>query len=253
MSCGIYKITNLINNKVYIGQSVNIEKRIISHKNTGFNPKNSSYDYPLYKAIRKYGLENFSFEIIEELNKDLLNDREKYWISYYNSNNKNFGYNQTDGGDTGTFKTLSWESVEQIIELLMTTGKSQEEIAKLFNVSQMAISDINTGSFWHKNYLKYPLRKYAIKKKRNFCIDCNIEISLDAIRCQKCNSVYERRVQRPSREELKDLIRNYPFTQLGKKFGVSDNAINRKWCDSYSLPRKSSEIKKYSDEEWKNI
>lgn len=252
MSCGIYKITNLINNKVYIGQSVNIEKRIISHKNTGFNPKNSSYDYPLYKAIRKYGLENFSFEIIEELNKDLLNDREKYWISYYNSNNKNFGYNQTDGGDTGTFKTLSWESVEQIIELLMTTEKSQEEIAKLFNVSQMAISDINTGSFWHKNYLKYPLRKYAIKKKRNFCIDCNIEISLDAIRCQKCNSVYERRVQRPLREELKDLIRNYPFTQLGKKFGVSDNAI-RKWCDSYSLPRKSSEIKKYSDEEWKNI
>lgn len=252
MSCGIYKITNLINGKVYIGQSVNIEKRFISHKNAGFNTNNSGYNYPLYKAIRKYGLENFSFEIIEELNNNLLNDREKYWISFYNSNDKNFGYNQTEGGDTGTFKTLSWEAVDQIIELLMTTEKSQQEIAKLFNVSQMAISDINTGSFWHKNYLRYPLRKYAIKKKKNFCIDCKTEISLNAIRCQKCKSIYERKTERPSREELKNLIRKYPFTQLGKKFGVTDNAI-RKWCDSYNLPRKSKEIKNYSDKEWEDI
>jgi uncharacterized protein YjcR len=48
------------------------------------------------------------------------------------------------------------------------------------------------------------------------------------------------------------LIRTIPFTKIGEKFGISDNAI-RKWCDSYNLPRKSTEIKKYTDEEWELI
>lgn len=57
---------------------------------------------------------------------------------------------------------------------------------------------------------------------------------------------------RVSREELKTLIRTLPFSQIGEKFNVSDNTI-RKWCDKYDLPRKVSEIKKYSDEEWNLI
>jgi uncharacterized protein YjcR len=48
------------------------------------------------------------------------------------------------------------------------------------------------------------------------------------------------------------LIRITPFTKIGEKFGVSDNAI-RKWCDKYNLPRKSSEIKAFTDEEWLKI
>lgn len=55
-----------------------------------------------------------------------------------------------------------------------------------------------------------------------------------------------------TREELKELIRTKPFTQIGKQFNVSDNAI-RRWCDKFNLPRKSTEIKKITDEEWKNI
>jgi hypothetical protein len=51
---------------------------------------------------------------------------------------------------------------------------------------------------------------------------------------------------------LKKLIRTKPFTQIGKQFNVSDNAI-RKWCDNYNLPRKVNEIKSYSDEEWELI
>ena len=58
--------------------------------------------------------------------------------------------------------------------------------------------------------------------------------------------------KKPSREELKILIRTLPFTQIGEKYNVSDNAI-RKWCDNYNLPRRVSDIKKYSEEEWKNI
>ena len=55
-----------------------------------------------------------------------------------------------------------------------------------------------------------------------------------------------------TREELKELIRTKPFTQIGKQFNVSDNAI-RKWCGKFNLPRKSTEIKEITDEEWKNI
>lgn len=55
-----------------------------------------------------------------------------------------------------------------------------------------------------------------------------------------------------SRSDLKDLIRTTPFVQIGKQVGVTDNTV-RKWCDKYKLPRKVSEIKKYTDEEWEEI
>ena len=55
-----------------------------------------------------------------------------------------------------------------------------------------------------------------------------------------------------SREELKNLIRNKPFIQIGKQYNVSDNTI-RKWCDKLNLPRKVSDIKQYSDEDWTKI
>ena len=100
MSQGIYKITNKINNKCYIGKSTNIESRWKYH----IKNKNSMAEYnkPLYKAFRKYGVENFSFEIIEELEDySISNEREKYWIKYYNCYGKNKGYNATIGGDGG--------------------------------------------------------------------------------------------------------------------------------------------------------
>ena len=55
-----------------------------------------------------------------------------------------------------------------------------------------------------------------------------------------------------TKEELKDLIRTIPFTEIGRKYNVSDNAI-RKWCDKFNLPRKKSDIQKFSDEEWSKI
>ena len=54
------------------------------------------------------------------------------------------------------------------------------------------------------------------------------------------------------KEKLKKMIRTMTFVKIGEMYGVSDNAI-RKWCDKFSLPRKSSEIKKYSDDDWSKI
>lgn len=96
---GIYKIENKINHKCYIGQSINIPLRWQIHCQPCIynNPKRKEYNYALYTAFRKYGLDNFDFTIIEECKVEELNDKEKYWINYYDSYHQ--GYNMTIGGD----------------------------------------------------------------------------------------------------------------------------------------------------------
>lgn len=97
------------------------------------------------------------------------------------------------------------------------------------------------------------------EKKKNYCIDCGKEIYSTSLRCEECYHKSTRGIftisldEMPvSREELKQLIRTTPFTKIGEKFGISDNGI-RKWCDKFNLPRKSTEIKKISDEDWEKI
>ena len=92
MTCGIYKIENQINHKVYIGQSIEIERRFEKHKNAYLH----NQKWLIYKAFAKYGLQNFSFDIIEECDRDKLDEREIYWIAFYDSYNN--GYNMTIGG-----------------------------------------------------------------------------------------------------------------------------------------------------------
>ena len=92
-------------------------------------------------------------------------------------------------------------------------------------------------------------------KHSHYCIDCGKEIAKGSTRCVECDAksrIIPLEEMPVTREELKDLIRKYPFTQIAAKFLVSDNAI-RKWCDKFQLPRKKTEIKQYSDEEWKKI
>ena len=90
---GIYKITNKINNKAYIGQSVNIFQRWKYHRTHIDN------EQALYKALKKYGVENFTFEILEETeaDKNILNEKEIYYIEKYKTYGKG-GYNLTPGG-----------------------------------------------------------------------------------------------------------------------------------------------------------
>lgn len=92
--CGIYKIENKLNHKVYIGQSKNIKRRIMEHKRRLNNNKHQNRH--LQYSWNKYGEDNFDFSIIVLCDIKYLNEMESYWINYYKSLNQKYGYNIND-------------------------------------------------------------------------------------------------------------------------------------------------------------
>lgn len=99
---GIYKYQNKQNGKIYIGQSINLEQRVYAHKSSAFNEKAKDYNSQFHQALRKYGIDNFDYEVIatltnEEYSKEKLDELEIFFIKYYNSYHN--GYNATEGGD----------------------------------------------------------------------------------------------------------------------------------------------------------
>lgn len=253
--CGIYKITNTNNNHYYIGQSRNITNRWKQHKEAAININDDSYEYPLQRAFRKYGINSFLFEVLETCSIDKLNEREQFWIKEYKPE-----YNQTIGENFNVVpQKLTYEQVQQIQQILINDieGKiSHKKLGEQFGVSgKDTIRDINNGRTWYNPELKYPLHithadnRYKPEYK---CKQCGILIKTNSTYCTTCSNLLRRKVERPSREELKQLIRTLSFTQIGQQFGVQNNSI-RKWCDNMNLPRTKKEIKSYSDEEWEKI
>ena len=122
----IYKVTNNINGKVYIGQSIfEIDKRFKEHLSDSQKPSKSSR--PFYDAIIKYGKENFSLELVEEVDNEILNEREKFWITEYRSYvgfEDCRGYNATLGGDSKLTKDY-----QAIVDNYLKT-KSKTQTAK---------------------------------------------------------------------------------------------------------------------------
>lgn len=133
----IYKITNTINSKSYIGQTIqNVKERFYQHCATKCSKAVSNM--AIHRAIKKYGKSNFTVEVIEEIDSANLNDRERYWIKYYNSYNN--GYNSTKGGQDGCkpFKDLDVESVIKEYN----TGKSLRTLGTIFKVDKQTIKDL---------------------------------------------------------------------------------------------------------------
>lgn len=116
----IYKITNDINDKVYIGKTYNtIEERWKEHCKD--SKKERDKKRPLYNAMNKYGIENFHIKLIEETNNP--EEREKYWIEYYGS--FKYGYNATTGGDGRPYVDID------LIIKLWNEGKNNKEIQQI--------------------------------------------------------------------------------------------------------------------------
>lgn len=112
LESGIYCIENLINGKKYIGKAKNIENRFYDHKRK--LRTNSHFNIYLQRAWNKYGSENFKFYILEKCSENKIYEKEKYYIKKFETKNKNFGYNLTDGGDGALGAKWTDEQIEKI-------------------------------------------------------------------------------------------------------------------------------------------
>ena len=106
---GIYKIENIYSNNIYIGQAKDIRKRLREHLEYCIS-QNKDENKALVAAWKKYGEGCFDFELIEKCNLSDLDEREKYWINYYDSHSN--GYNMTSGGQNG-FSGKDWSDEER--------------------------------------------------------------------------------------------------------------------------------------------
>ena len=160
----IYKITNLINGKNYIGQTNNPKRREREHFCLTPSILEDNEGKILYNAILKYGAQNFSFEIIEDKCED-YNEKEKFWIKELNTLKPN-GYNMTEGGEEPPIfhgeehpmATHNLEEIKKIKDLLANTKLSILEIAKQTNYSDSSIRRINSGMLWYEENTVYPIR-----------------------------------------------------------------------------------------------
>jgi len=163
---GIYLVRNLINKKVYIGQSINIKKRFLSHHLYDFkNESNSSYNSKFYQALRKHGLDNFELQIVVICPVSELNDREKYYIEYYDSFYN--GYNSTIGGQSMPDNLFSEETKQKRLDTLEKTSALKSENhprAKLKNDEVIKIRqryiDGESCEEIHKDYVQYALATF---------------------------------------------------------------------------------------------
>ena len=173
----IYKITNKINNKIYIGLTkTGLELRWKKHLQASFSnrPDNSIF----HKAIRKYGIDNFDKEIlIDGLSLEEAYEKEKYYIQYFQSYDRTIGYNMTLGGENaiqniGENNGMSIATNAQrfaAIDLLINSDLSQLEIAQVIGYPGKTeramrgfISDLNNGKTFKQPDLNYPLRTKKI-------------------------------------------------------------------------------------------
>ena len=147
---GIYKIKNLINNKVYIGSSTSILVRFSAHKNT--LRKNEHFNKHLQSAYNIYGLENFSFDILEiidetdeNLIKDLIKEREEFNILLFKSNDNDFGYNSRIVCDTNLGNKFSDEIKEKFRISHLGIRQTQDSIEKIRKSLYKQVYKINNN------------------------------------------------------------------------------------------------------------
>lgn len=129
MSIGIYRFKNLITLQSYIGQSINLEERYKHHQRAWLN---GTTDF--YKAVQQYGWNNFSYEVLEICSKEQLNEKERYWVAYYDS--YYHGYNMNQGGSNKN--SVDYTKVYE----LWKQGKTTKEISLKMNIGRSTVYNV---------------------------------------------------------------------------------------------------------------
>ena len=158
----IYKITNQLNNKVYIGKTVGtIEKRWNEHCKDYTRRKHENR--PLYSAMLKYGIENFLIEEIEECSVEILNEREKYWIEYFGS--FKYGYNATIGGDGKAYidYDLVVATYNELGSLKETADKLKIDCGHVSTILKAKQVTVLTGQEVNRNKYGIPVNQYDLQ------------------------------------------------------------------------------------------
>lgn len=163
----IYKWTNLINNKVYVGKTINEKRRYREH----LHYKKREENLPIHKALKKYGYDNFKYEVVFETrsnNKDnintILNALEKHYIRKFNSNNKKYGYNLTKGGEGTLGYKLTDE--ERKIRSERMKGENNPMFGGNFSEEHLRKLRLARGNktIHHKNVIQLSLDGEPIKE-----------------------------------------------------------------------------------------
>lgn len=176
----IYKITNIVNDKLYIGYTKNsIEERLRQHIiQSTYKTKHGKRKTKLENAISKYGKDNFKTEIVQEVSECDWGHWEKYYIELYNSTDIKFGYNMVEGGEypptiygeENVRASLSDSDYNAIINMLRDYTEDMSEIARIFKVHKSTIERINKGDIRHNKSIQYPIREYDCKQKKAMVI-----------------------------------------------------------------------------------
>lgn len=231
----IYKYVNNINNKKYIGQTKDPEQRKRNHKSEAYNSRSQGYNLPFHAAIRKYGWENFSYEIIEEIPEEFgheyVDERERFFICFFHAQvNENKGYNVCLGGQGNPRPKLNFE--EQVKCSKMFTEK------EIRDIQQMLI----------ENYQYYEIQKKYPKLTKSFL--SNINCGYNFIRSDLTYplTIYHTKFAKETQEEIiQKIIQGIKYSEISALYGVSPSYISminngQKWHRkdlSYPLCKKS--------------
>jgi group I intron endonuclease len=233
--CGIYRITNVVNRKCYVGRADNIKRRWSVHR--CMLNKSKHKNTPLQNAWNKYGEDNFIFEVLEECIEDRLQEREFYWVEFFHALDRSFGYNieipsspqQTSldtrrkismavSGENSPHAKLTWEKVLEIREKYLTRTHSQQKLADVYGVTRTNIQAIIENRAWRDVFYNIP----------GFVGAVNREVKLDIHKAAEIRNRY--------------CSGKYSQKELALEYGVSFLVIQRTvrnmiWKDSaYIVP-----------------
>lgn len=200
----IYLISNDVNDKLYVGQTVQtLKKRFNGH--CCYSKSDRSDNMLIKRAIHKYGRDKFHIALLEECSQDKMNEREEYWISFYDSYNK--GYNLTKGGQASNYFSLhrleDTIDTKKFSEYIIEFKPLASEVAAHFGVSKCSV--------------------YNLIERLN-----NPDLVLNSYNPRKAKSIED-----IDKEELKKLyLEGWSILDLVKKYHVRKNKISKYLKDS---------------------